>query len=81
MMNGVMNVGRILVDYSIYYAHFLSMYMQCNYYPWLELAIFNAPINGMPHLAYLGQMLVKYVLPSESSPKRLVLNQDCPNPL
>ena len=35
---------------------------------------FNAPINGMPHLEYLGQMLEKGGgLPSESSLRELAL--------
>ena len=38
----------------------------------------NTPINGMPHLAYLGQMLESGM--GLVIPKELVLSRDCPNP-
>ena len=42
----------------------------------------NAPINGMPHLAYLGQILEKGgKFAVIIFPERSVLSRDCPNPL
>ena len=38
----------------------------------------NTPINGMLHLAYLGQMLESGM--GLVIPKELVLSWDCPNP-
>ena len=44
------------------------------------LTHFNAPINGMPHLAYLGQMLEKEgEFGIGIFPEGLVLSWDCQN--
>ena len=53
--------------------------------PWSEFCVASAPINGMPHLAYLWSMLEKRREGGEFAikvfPMGLVLSWNCPNPL